>query len=89
MFATEAGVKIDNNVTLYATTDGYLTDTSFKGNNALDMKEIFAGEINHFVDCINGETACINTADDGFTMMKILTVIYESAERRHEVELSI
>ena len=87
IFGTEAGVKIDNNVTLYGTTDGYLTDTSFKGNNGLDMKEIFASEINHFVDCVNGKTTCINTADDGIAMMKILTAIYRSAECGHEVEI--
>ena len=89
MFGTEAGVKIDNNVTLYGTTDGYLTDTSFKGNNNLNMKEIFGGEIDHFVDCINGKTCCINTADDGIAMMKILTAIYKSAECGHEVEISM
>ena len=89
MFGTEAGVKIDNNVTLYGTTDGYLTDTSFKGNNGLDMKEIFAGEIDHFVDCVKGKTVCINTADDGIAMMKILTAIYRSAECGHEVEISM
>ncbi len=89
IFGTEAGVKIDSNVTLYGTTDGYLTDTSFQGDNGLNMREIFAGEINHFVDCINGETACINPAEDGIAMMKILTAIYKSAACGHEVEISM
>ena len=85
IFGTQAGVKIDSNVTLYGDTDGYLTDTSFAGNNGLDMKDIFSREIGHFVDSINGKTECINTADDGIAMMKILTAIYKSAETGHEV----
>ena len=89
IFGTEAGVKIDNNVTLYGTTDGYLSDTTLKGDNSLNMVEMFACEIDHFVDCVNGKTTCINTADDGLAMMKILMALYESAECGHEVEISI
>ena len=90
LFGTEAGVKVDSkNVTLYGTTDGFLTDTCFEGKNGLDVTEAFGREIDHFVDSARGLVECINTADDGIAMMKILTAIYKSADNGHEVEISI
>lgn len=87
IFGTEAGVKMDSNVTLYGETDGYLSNTCLTGKSGLDVTEAFQGEINHFVDCARGLTKCINTPDDGIALMKILTAIYKSAECGHEVVL--
>ncbi len=85
IFGTEAGVKMDKSITLYGTTDGYLSDVSFVGNNGLDIDKAFSREIDHFVDSARGLTTCINTADDGIALMKILTAIYESADSGHEI----
>lgn len=87
IFGDKSGVKMDSGVTLYGVTDGYLTDTSFAGKNGLDIEGAFERELAHFVDSACGRTKCINTADDGVAMMKILSAIYESAESGHEVIL--
>jgi predicted dehydrogenase len=87
LFGTEAGVKMTNRLSLYGATDGYLTDTDLTGENGFDFDEAFAREIAHFVDSVQGKTKCINTADDGIALMKILMAVYESAETGHEVIL--
>ena len=45
----------------------------------------FEDEIAHFVSCVRGETECINPAEDGVELMRILSAIYRSAETGHEV----
>ncbi len=87
LFGTSAGVKMDGGVTLFGETDGYLTDTAFDGKTGLDFDEAFRREVGHFAACIRGKETCINTADDGIALMKILTAIYRSAEEGHEVTL--
>lgn len=89
LFGTKAGVKVDGDVTLYGTTDGFLTSTAFAGDNGLDFDAAFVREIAHFVDSARGLTPCINPADDGIALMKILMAIYESAETGHEVLVSM
>jgi predicted dehydrogenase len=88
IFGTKAGVKMDADITLYGTTEGYLSDVSFSGANQLDFEGSFKREIDHFVDSAMGKKTCINTADDGIALMKILMAIYESAESGHEVVIA-
>ena len=45
----------------------------------------FAREIAHFVDCIANGNTCLNPAEDGLELMKILDAIYRSAELGKEV----
>ncbi|MDD4517930.1 MAG: Gfo/Idh/MocA family oxidoreductase, partial [Limnochordia bacterium] len=50
-----------------------------------DFGGMFRGEINHFVNCIQGKEQCISTIDDGLVVMKILDAVYRSAEQGKEV----
>lgn len=46
---------------------------------------IFEAELQHFVDCCNGQANCITNAHEGSEIMKILNAIYESAEKGVEI----
>ena len=84
IFGTKSGVKIDDGVSLYGSSLGHLTDTVY-GNVGENGNEPFDREMAHFVDCVQNGTQCINPAEDGVELMKILTAIYRSAETGHEV----
>lgn len=45
----------------------------------------FKAELQHFVDCCNGEAECICNAHQGSEIIKILNAIYESAETGKEI----
>jgi predicted dehydrogenase len=45
----------------------------------------FNKEIEYFIDCVANGAECINTAEDGFEIMKILDAIYELSRTSHEV----
>ncbi len=83
IFGTKAGVSIGSNLMMYGSAAGRLTDTSF-GNVDDDGSGCFDREMAHFVDCIRNGTECINPAEDGIELMKILTAIYRSAVTGHE-----
>jgi predicted dehydrogenase len=40
--------------------------------------------MNNFVDAILGRAECLNPAEDGVEIMRILDAIYRSAESGHE-----
>ena len=89
IFGTKGGVKMSmDEVQVFSQLNGYLSNVSFEGETGLDMKGGFAGEINHFVDCIQTGAPCRNSADDGIELMKILMASYESAATGHEVILN-
>lgn len=87
LFGTKSGVKIGKAVEIFGQTNGYMTNIQLDGKTGLDMGEAFGKEIAHFSDCILNGTPCINCAEDGIEMMKILTACYASAESGHEVQL--
>ena len=87
LFGTKAGAKIDPEVKLFSQEENYLTNVSFDAPTALSFSGLFEGEINHFVDCINGKAKCKSPAEDGIEIMKILDAVYKSAETGHEVVL--
>lgn len=88
LFGTEGGVRIADSVTLYSQMDGYLTNVTFDYPTGLEFTKTFNKEIAHFVDCVRGDiTECLNPAEDGVALMKILDAIYLSAETGHEVTL--
>ncbi len=85
LFGTKGGAKLDPELEMYTTVNGYMADVNLTYPTALSFNGLFQNEINHFVDCINGRTECIAPAADGVTLMKILDAIYESARTGHEV----
>jgi len=87
LFGTNGGVKMDDTVQLYSETNGYLSNISLDGKTGFDFEVSFQNEIEHFIDCVRTGRECLNIADDGIEMMKILTAIYRSAACGHEIAL--
>ena len=83
-FGTAAGVDYDKDIHLFSELDGYLTNVELADLKMSSFDECFSKEIGHFIDCINGKATCLNPAEDGVEMMKILCAIYRSAESGHE-----
>lgn len=85
LFGTKAGAMLNPELEMYTQTNGYMSDVKLCVPTALSFENLFANEINHFVDCVANGTECIAPAEDGVTLMKILDAIYRSAETGHEV----
>lgn len=85
LFGTKAGAKLDPELEMYTTTNGYMSNIRLDTPTALSFEGLFNNEIDHYVDCILGKTECRSPAEDGVTLMKILDAIYESARTGHEV----
>ena len=84
-FGTKAGAKLDPELTIYSEMNDYMTNVKLANSTALSFDGLFENEINHFVECVRTGKPCRNPAQDGVTLMKILTGIYKSAEIGHEV----
>lgn len=84
-FGTKAGAKLDPELTIYSEMNDYMTNVKLANSTALSFDGLFENEINHFVECVRTGKPCRNPAQDGVTLMKILTGIYKSAETGHEV----
>ena len=87
-FGTKGGIKVDaDGMKIFTVINDYLADVTPKIDNLKNGGDLFVEEMKHFTDCALNGTACIATADDGITIMKILDAIYESARTGHEVIL--
>lgn len=86
-FGDKGGAKIDPELKIYSTANGYMTDISLKAKTALEFSGLFQKEIDHYVDCLLGNAECRSPAIDGYEIMRILDAIYESARTGHEVVL--
>ena len=84
-FGTKAGAKLDPELTIYSEMNDYMTNVKLANSTALSFDGLFENEINHFVECVRTGKPCRNPAQDGVTLMKILTGIYKSAETGHKV----
>lgn len=87
LFGTKAGAKLDPELELYSTVNGYMADVNLVKSAALNFDGLFAKEINHYVSCITEGIPCISPAQDGIEIMKILDAVYESSKTGHEVIL--
>lgn len=52
---------------------------------SFDFVNGFQKEINHFIECVKGNSETISPVQDGLEIMKILTGIYESSEKGREI----
>lgn len=50
--------------------------------------DAFSSEMNHFVDCCVKGVECISPAKDGAEVLKLITAIYQSAEKGEEIRFS-
>ena len=79
---------MDKDLRVFTDYCGYLANVEFpEQKTGLDVAEAFANEIAHFVHCAANNEPCLNPAEDGVELMKILCAIYRSAECGHEVTL--
>lgn len=85
LYGDKGGAKIDPELRLYSEMNGYMTDIALKAQTALNFDGLFGKEINHFVDCVLGNSECRSPAEDGIELMRILDSAYESAKLGHEV----
>ncbi len=82
----KGGMTINPELGFYTVKHDHLVDETPRFTVPQDpFSNIFALEINHFIDCIQNGTPCRNTADDGIALMEILDAVYKSAELGREV----
>jgi len=84
---TKSGAKLNPELEIYSEINGYMADINLTGETALDFKQIFKNEINHFISCIVNGSECMSPAVDGVEIMEIIDAIYESASTEHEIKL--
>ena len=90
IFGTKGGAELAGEPKFFMEMNDILVDVSPQMNNIREGvygKSSFLGEIEHFINCIEGKEECIAPAEDGVVIMKILDAIYESARTGHEVIL--
>lgn len=87
LYGTKGGAEVTNDVRLFSTASGYMTDTTLKADPSLDFLALFQREIDHYVACMTDGIECRSPAEDGVELMKILMGAYESAKTGHEVIL--
>lgn len=100
LFGTEGGAKIErypavNDLKIYTNQDGVplvqspaLDAYEITANPMFLIMDSFAGEIAHFVDCIQANRAPEATVTHGLDVLCVLDAIYRSAESGQEVQLS-
>lgn len=86
VFGDKGGAEVEPKLSIvHEANDIILNSSPQVDHSTFDFGEGFQNEINHFVNCcLTGEDP-IGGIDDGVEMMKILTAIYESAEKQQEI----
>ena len=79
---TKAGATL-NPLTIYGEDMGYLTDNKPTTEDC----NIFAEEIEHFVNCLRTGATPESPLEDGVTVQRMLQGIYDSAKLGREVEI--
>lgn len=90
IFGTKGGADLAGDPKFYMEINDVLVDVTPEIKTIGDDvygKSSFDGEMEHFVNCVEGKEKCMATAEDGVVIMKILDAIYKSAATGHEVIL--
>ncbi len=88
LYGDKAGAKMEPEFELYETKLDYLRDSKpLLDPNGSGFEHNFIEEIQHFISCIKDGTPCLNPAEDGLELMKIIDAIYQSAQTGREVIL--
>lgn len=86
LYGNKAGAQMEPELELYENKGDYLNNSKpLMGAEGSSFSHNFDEEIKHFIDCVANGTTCLNPAEDGVELMKILDAIYKSAETGHEV----
>ncbi|NMA84566.1 MAG: Gfo/Idh/MocA family oxidoreductase [Epulopiscium sp.] len=86
LYGDKAGAQMEPTIEFYGEQNNYFTSTTpLVDPNTYGFESNFNREIAHFIDCLVNDTPCLNPAEDGLELMKILDAIYESAKTGREV----
>ena len=86
LYGTKGGISYEPQLKIFSEMNDYLVNITPQIAQE-DGEDYFRREIAHFIDCITGKAQCINPAEDGVEIMKILCAVYESARLGREVAL--
>ncbi|EQB38088.1 MULTISPECIES: Gfo/Idh/MocA family protein [Virgibacillus] len=88
VFGDKGGAEIEPELQLITEKNNTILNTTPQIDAlTFDFKTGFQHEIDHFISCVKGERETLCPVEDGIEMMRILTGIYESSEKREEVRL--
>lgn len=88
LFGDKAGARMEPAFEIYESKYNYLRDTKpILNAEGSAFEHNFIEEIKHFINCITGGAVCLNPAEDGLELMRIIDAIYQSAKTGHEVLL--
>jgi len=87
LYGTKGGASF-NPLEIYREENNYLTDTIPIIKEGSGWQSAFEYEINHFIECIKKHKAPISSVEEGLTIQKMLTGIYDSAARGREIDLT-
>ncbi|MBR4748477.1 MAG: Gfo/Idh/MocA family oxidoreductase [Abditibacteriota bacterium] len=85
IYGDKAGAVLFPNLTIYTQQNNYLTNVTLAQGVPHEFHSMFEIETAHFIKCVRDGIECINPAEDGVALMKILDAVYESARTGHEV----
>jgi predicted dehydrogenase len=86
LFGDKAGVSLEPKLVVSSERNDYLTDMyPWVPEDPYQMP--FDRELAHYVDCVRDGVPCMNPAEDGVEIMKILDGIYDSARLNREVQI--
>lgn len=86
LYGSKAGATMEPKLEIFGEKNDYIFNYAPVLNpDKSGFQSNFAREIAHFVDCIANGNTCLNPAEDGLELMKILDAIYRSAELGKEV----
>jgi predicted dehydrogenase len=86
LFGDKAGAKMEPELEVYENKYDYLRDSKpLLDPNGSSFEHNFIQEMKHFISCIADGEECLNPAEDGLELMKIIDAIYKSAKTGHEV----
>lgn len=88
LYGSKTGAVIEPTIKLMSEKDDYIvTETPGVNPKLYDSFNNFFREIAHFIDCVENGTPCLNPAEDGVELMRILDALYRSAQTGKEVTL--
>jgi len=88
IYGTKSGAIMEPTLKFMSERDDYLVDEApVIGPGISNHMNSFHREIAHFVDCVANGTECMNPAEDGVELMRILDALYASARTGREVLL--
>ncbi|MNI16139.1 putative oxidoreductase YcjS [compost metagenome] len=87
IFGDKGGAEVEPELNIISEKHNTILNMSPQVNAlTFDFEQGFYNEIEHFLLACRGEVQTISPVEDGVEMMKILTAIYESAEKGSEIQ---